>query len=221
MWCIPSLTPEYIERMEDVLDLYARPYDARKPVVCIDEKSKELRKDARTAIPTKAGRVRRRDYEYVRNGTANIFMTVEPKGGYRTTRVTDHRAKRDFAEEMRRLLTLPRYRCAKKLYVVLDNLNTHGAHSLIERFGEKEAQHLMRRIEFHHTPKHASWLDMAEIELSIMERQCTRKRIADASTLAEELRAWQSRRNRTKATINWSFTKADARRKFNYGDKTK
>ncbi len=206
--------------MEDVLALYARSYDPLEPVLCIDEKSKQLLSDARQAKPCKAGKPRRIDYEYKRNGTRNIFMTVEPKGGYREARVTARRTKRDFAEEIKHIVTLPRYRDARLVHIVLDNLNTHGAHSLIERFGETEAKRLMHRIAFHHTPKHASWLDMAEIELSVMERQCTGKRMADETTLVANLVAWQERRNNAKATINWKFTVADARKTFKLEDKT-
>src|SRR3989338_3364130 len=163
MWVIPSLTPEFIERMEEVLDLYAKPYDSQEPVVCFDEKSKELRKDAKPVI---RGAITKRDYEYVRNGTANVFMAVEPKAGYRTTHATRYRRKPNFAREIRRISRLPRYRNAEVIHIVLDNLNTHGARSLIETFGEREANQIMRSIEFHHTPKHASWLNMAEIERS-------------------------------------------------------
>ena len=168
MWVIPTLTPEFIERMEDVLDLYARPYDPREPVLCFDEKSKELRKDAMPAI---LGRITRRDYEYVRNGAANVFVAVDPKAGYRTTHATKRRTKADFAREIRRISTLPRYRKAVVIHMVLDNLNTHKARSLMETFGTREAERIMRRVAFHHTPKHASWLNMAEIELSILGRQ--------------------------------------------------
>ena len=137
MWCIPKVTPEFVERMEDVLDLYARPYDRNEPVICFDEKSKELRGDARAAAPTKEGRVRRRDYEYVRNGTANVFMAVEPKGGYRRASATARRTRADFAHEIRRIIRLPRYRRAKAVHVVLDNLNTHDERSLAETLGKR------------------------------------------------------------------------------------
>lgn len=216
MWCIPKVTPEFVERMEGVLDLYAKPYDKTEPVICFDEKSKELRSDSRTMIPAKAGRARRRDYEYVRNGTANIFMTVEPKGGYRNTSVTVRRTRTDFAHEMRRVVSLPRYRDARKIHIVLDNLNTHFEKSFINTFGEQETTAIMRRIQFHHTPKHASWLNMAETELSIMERQCTRGRIGDDTTLRKKLRAWQRERNVAHAMINWKFTTAGAREVFKY-----
>ena len=220
MWCIPKITPDYIERMEDVLDLYAKPYDPQEPVLCLDEKSKQLLSDAREATLCAPGKPRRTDYEYVRNGTVNIFMVVEPKGGWRGPRVTARRTKLDFADEIKRIVTRKRYRNARRIHVVLDNLNTHGEHSLVERFGKIKAKQLMRRIRFHHTPCHASWLDMAEIELSVMERQCTKKRMKDTAMLVRELVAWKTRRNTSHATIEWSFTTADARRKFKYDDKT-
>jgi hypothetical protein len=200
--------------MEDVLDLYAKPYNPKQPVLCFDEKSKELRKDSKAVI---RGKITRRDYEYIRNGTANVFMTVEPKAGYRTTKATKRRRKKDFAREIRRISKLPMYRKTRVIHIVLDNLNTHGEHSLMETFGERETERIMRRIQFHHTPKHASWLNMAEIELSILEKQCLKQRIPDRSALRAHLRAWQTQRNRHHAKINWRFTKRDARRVFKYG----
>lgn len=213
MWVIPTLTPEFIERMEDVLDLYAKPYNPKEPVLCFDEKSKELRKDARI---TRYGKTIRRDYEYVRNGTVNVFMMVEPEAGYRTTRATQHRSKPDFAREIRRIVNLPQYRTAKRIHFVLDNLNTHKAQSLMETFGKREARRIMRRVTLHHTPKHASWLNMAEIELSILGRQALNQRIPTRSALRAHLKAWQARRNKRMMKINWRFTKQDARRVFQY-----
>ena len=217
MWCIPKITPEFTERMEDVLALYALPHNPQKPVLCLDEKSKQLLSDAREAKPCAPGKPRRVDYEYVRGGTVNIFMAVEQKGGWRNARVTARRTKLDFADEIKRIVGLRRYRNARRIHIVLDNLNTHGEHSLIERFGKDKTKQLMRRIHFHHTPKHASWLDMAEIELSVMERQCTKKRMKDSATLVRELKEWEKRRNTAHATIDWKFTVADARRVFKYG----
>jgi hypothetical protein len=216
MWCIPEVTPEFMVCMEEVLHIYALPYNSKEPVVCFDEKSKELHTETRTPTNTSAGKVRRRDYEYKRNGTCNIFMMVEPKGGYRSTTVTQRRTRVDFAEEIKRIITLPRYKKATTIHIVLDNLNTHNAQSLIEAFGEKMAQKLLRRIVFHHTPKHASWLNMAEIELSIMERQCTKGRIGDMTLLAKKLSAWQTQRNELHATINWKFSVQDAKQVFGY-----
>jgi hypothetical protein len=202
--------------MEDVLDLYAKPYNPREPVLCMDEKSKELHEDARAHKHTKAGMVRRRDYEYVRKGTRNIFVTVEPKGGYRNARVTKRRARPDFARELRRVTSLPRYRTAKRLHLVLDNLNTHNERSLEETFGVRETRRILRRLQFHHTPKHASWLNMAEIEIGVMSKQAVRGRIGTEEKLKTTLSAWQKRRNQKRATIDWTFTTAKARRKFKY-----
>ena len=215
MWVIPEITPAFIERMEEVLDLYAKPYNPQEPVICFDEKSKQLLKDARPVIPMRQGTIRKADYEYKRNGTANIFMAVEPKGGYRTAKATNRRTKRDFAHEMRRIMDNV-YPEAKNIHLVLDNLNTHFPSSLIATFGTREAKRLMQRITFHHTPKHASWLNMAEIELSILGRQCLNRRIPDAQTLKHHLRTWQARRNKHHAKINWKFTKHDARNIFKY-----
>ena len=221
MWCIPKITQEFIAKMEDVLTLYARPYDPKEPVLCFDETSKQLLRETRTGIPCAPHRPRRIDHEYERHGTRNIFMTVEPKGGYRSTKATARRTKIDFSEEIRRIIRLPRYREARKIHIVLDNLNTHGERSLNERFGEKETRRMMRRVSFHHTPKHASWLNMAEIELSVMDRQCTKKRIPSSEALTKDLTAWQVARNRARAIINWSFTTADARKKFKYSQRGK
>ena len=205
--------------MEDILDLYAKPYDAKEPVICFDEKSKQLLKDTRPIQQTKPGKPRRRDHEYERNGTRNIFMAVEPKGGRRETTVTKRRTKRDFAREITRIVNLPRYRAARRIHVVLDNLNTHFAASLIETFGRQKAKCLLRRIRFHYTPKHASWLNMAEIELSIVSRQALGGRIPDEDALTERIRRWRGQRNRAGATIKWKFTKDGARKIFKY-DKT-
>lgn len=216
MWCVPTLTPEFIERMERLLDLYEKPYDRKEPVLCFDEKSKQLLKDTRQAKNTKPGKPRRQDYEYERNGTRNIFVTVEPKGGYRTVAVTRHRKRPDFAKEMKRIIELPRYKNTIKIHIVLDNLNTHFEKSFIETFGEKETARIMSRIQFHYTPKHASWLNMAEIEIGILSRQSIRGRMATEEKLVENAKLWQERRNDARAAINWKFTVKDARVKFRY-----
>jgi len=216
MWCIPKLTPEYIQHMEDVLDLYEKPYDPLEPVLCFDEKSKELREDTRKTKPAKRGKVRRRDYEYKRNGTANIFLAVEPKGGYRRGEVTKRRTKSDFAKEIKRLIDLPRYKTAQTIHFVLDNLNTHCEKSFIETFGMEKTRRIFSRIQFHHTPKHASWLNMAEIEIGVMDRQAIRGRIPTSEKLRTQLFAWQKRRNRQCAAIDWTFTTTKARKKFRY-----
>lgn len=217
MWCIPKVTLEFIERMEDVLALYALPYNEKEPILCFDEKSKELHKESRTLQQcTRTGKVRRRDYEYIRNGTSNIFMTVEPKSGYRSTSVTRRRTRRDFAQEMKRIITLPCYQHATTIHIVLDNLNTHNEKSLIDTFGKEETEYIMKRIRLHYTPKHASWLNMAEVELSVMERQCTKKRIPTRYSLRKELSLWEERRNLSKKTITWKFTVLDAKKVFKY-----
>ena len=221
MWCIPTIDDQFIERMEDILALYEKPYDPDEPVLCFDEKSKQLLADTRSAIPTKPNKPRRQDYEYKRNGTRNLFITVEPKGGYRTVKVTTQRTKRDFAYEIKRVATMPRYRDAKSIHIVLDNLNTHFEQSFIETLGAEEAERLMERLHFHYTPNHASWLNMAEIEVSIVGRQCLNRRIPTEDILKGEITAWQRRRNKHRMKINWRFTRKDARAVFRYVDNIK
>lgn len=216
MWCIPTVTPEFIERMEHVLDLYTKPYDPQEPILCFDEKSKQLLKDTRAIQEAKEGRLRHRDYEYKRNGTRNIFVAVEPKGGYREAIVTNRRTKQDFAREMKRIVELSRYRACTKIHIVLDNLNIHSEKSLYKTFDERQAEAIMSRLQFHYTPKHASWLNMAEIEIGILNRQCIRGRIPTEERLEEKIRAWQAERNEHKAMIRWRFTAKDAREKFIY-----
>lgn len=215
MWCVPKITNEFVERMEDVLDLYEKPHNPEEPVVCFDEKSKQLLEDTRTPIPAKPGNPLRRDYEYKRNGTRNIFCSVEPKGAHREITDTARRTKQDFSFEIRRIVTTT-YKKARKIHFVLDNLNTHCRKSLRETFGPRETRRLMQRICFHHTPKHASWLNMAEIELSILGRQCLNRRIPTQKILHRELISYENRRNQHKAMITWKFTKRDARRVFKY-----
>lgn len=216
MWCIPRVTPEFIERMEDVLALYQKPYTPHEPIICFDEKSKQLLKDTRERILTKEGKPARRDYEYQRNGTRNIFVSVEPKGGYRESSVTKRRTKQDFAKEVKRVTELPRYDKARCIHIVLDNLNTHFEKSFIETFSPTEAHSIIKRIVFHYTPKHASWLNMAEIELSVMSGQCLKGRIGTEEALKERLARWQTKRNDARAMIRWKFTKEDARKVFKY-----
>jgi len=217
MWCIPKLTAEFVRRMYDLLDLYLLPYNSEKPLICVDEKSKQLIEDTRSPIPMKSGSPQKIDYEYKRNGTANIFVAVEPKGGRRVTQVTDRRTKKDFALFMRDIADIE-YPNVKKIICVLDNLNTHFESSFYETFDEAEAKRIFSRFEFHYTPKHASWLDAAEIEIGVMDHQCTDKRIKDKNTLIAEVAAWTQRRNNQKKMINWSFTKekADAKLSKHY-----
>lgn len=217
MWCVPEITPEFIERMEEVLTFYEKPYDPKEPVICFDEKSKQLLKDTKKTKQTQEGKPRKRDYEYERNGTKNIFVTVEPKGGYRSVSVTERRTREDFAKEIERIINLKRYREAKRIHIVLDNLNTHFEKSITETFSKKKSDRILGRIEFHHTPKHASWLDMAEMEIGVMEKQCTKGRVESKEALQKKISIWQKARNRKKAKINWKFTVEDAKRKFKYG----
>jgi len=203
--------------MEDVLDLYEKPYNAKEPVICFDEKSKQLIADTREIQLAKEGKPKRRDYEYKRNGTRNIFVTVEPKGGHREITVTKRRTRADFAKEIQRIVDLPRYADALKVHIVLDNLNTHFEKSLIETLKKGESERLISKIQFHHTPKHASWLDMAEIEIGILDRQCLKGRISTETKMKTKIEAWKKVRNENGAKINWKFTTKDARVKFKYG----
>ncbi len=213
MWCIPKVTPEFIERMLDVLEVYERPYDPDFPVVCMDEKSTQLLKETRIALTRKPGKPTRADYEYERNGTCNLFVSVEPKAGKRIVRVTKRRTKKDYASFIKYLVTHV-YKKAKKVVLVEDNLNTHNKESLIAVLGEKEGEKIARKIEWHFTPKHASWLDQAEIEIHSLEQQCLNRRIPDFHTMQSEVAACVKKRNQDKCTINWQFTREKAREKF-------
>ena len=199
--------------MEDVLDLYATPYDPRRPKVNFDEKSKQLIEEKRLPLPAQTGQRERYDYEYKRNGTRNLFVCCEPQAGWRHIEVTRRRTHRDFAQQMKWLVE-ERYPGAEVIRVVLDNLNTHKIASLYEAFAPAEARRIARKLEFHPTPKHGSWLNMAEIELSILERQCLDRRIPDEEALKAEVAAYEARRNGEKATIDWRFTVDDARAKL-------
>ena len=199
--------------MYDLLDLYARPFRAKEPVICLDEKSKQLLKDSRAPLPIRPGMPVRQDYEYVRAGTCNLFVAVEPKGGRRTVVVTDHRAKTDFVAFVQYLLEQV-YGTARRVHLVMDNLNTHFRKCFKDVLGVKEAKALLRRVAFHYTPKHASWLNMAEIEIGILDRQCLDRRLPDRTTLVAEVDAWQQRRNAEQRGIAWSFTRQDADQKM-------
>ena len=199
--------------MEDVLDLYAEPYDPKRPVVCFDETSKQLVAGKRRPIPARAGRPERFDYEYQRNGTRNLFMTCEPLAGWRHVEVTGRRTMEDFAHQMRWLVDAA-YPEAERVRVVLDNLNTHRPASLYETFEPGEARRVVQRLEFHYTPKHGSWLNMAEIEFSVFSNQCLNRRIEDEASLKREVAALESQRNQAAATIDWRFSTADARNKL-------
>jgi len=199
--------------MEDVLCVYARPFDPKRPVVCLDEKSKELHGEMREPLVCQPGRAARSDSEYVRNGTANLFAWVEPLVGKRGVCVTDRRTAADFGRMLRHLSEVV-YPSAQKIVLVVDNLNTHGTQSLYEAFEPPEAHRLAERFEWHYTPEHGSWLNIAECELSVLERQCLSRRIADKETLEREVTAWESVRNGEASVIDWQFTTADARIKL-------
>ncbi|HEY3393224.1 MAG TPA: IS630 family transposase [Lacipirellulaceae bacterium] len=213
-WCLPEgPSAEFVAAMEDVLEVYQRPYDAERPMVCMDECSKQLIGEVREPLPPKPGQVAKEDSEYERKGTANVFMAVEPLAGQRTTQVTERRTRVDWAHFVQMLL-LTVYPLAKKVVLVMDNLNTHGIASLYEAFAPEVALALANRLEIHYTPKHGSWLNMAETELSVLSRQCLDRRIDDRDLMAREVAAWQTARNAATATINWQFQTADARIKL-------
>ena len=199
--------------MEDVLAVYERPYSPKRPVVCVDETNKTLHDTPRGTLPIETGHALRQDYAYERNGTANIFMAVEPLIGRRKTFVTDQRTNQDFAELLR-YLSDDEYPDAEKIVLVTDNLNTHSPACLYERFEPIEARRLAQRFEWHYTPEHGSWLNMAEIELSILSRQCTNRRVSNKQTLATEVSAWEKDRNKLKVQINWQFKPDHARIKL-------
>jgi hypothetical protein len=199
--------------MEDVLEVYKRPYDPRRPVVCLDETSKQLIGEVARPVPAAPGQVAQYDYEYVRNGTANLFMIFEPLAGQRDVDVTDRRTRKDYAECLRKIADA-RYPDATVIVLVQDNLNTHSPASLYEAFEPAEAKRLADRFEFHYTPKHGSWLDMAEIELGILGRQCLSRRIDNVQDLCREVSAWERARDEAGTQANWQFTTADARIKL-------
>lgn len=199
--------------LEDVLEVYTRPYDPRRPQVCLDEASKQLVSEVRTSLPMEPGQPERIDYEYERRGTANLFMVFEPLAGRRRVTVTDRRTAVDFANVIRDLVDKD-YAHAEKIVLVMDNLNTHKPSSLYEAFEPAEARRIFERLEIHYTPKHASWLDMAETELSVLGRQCLDRRIPDRETLTREVVAWEKNRNAACVRVDWRFTTADARIKL-------
>lgn len=209
----PKENAEFVAAMEDVLEVYQRPYNSQRPVVCLDEQSKQLVKETRPIIPAKPGRNQRLDYEYERNGTANLFMRFEPLGGRRRVKVTDQRTKVDFAHVIREMVDED-YPEAKVIVLLMDNLNTHKPASLYEAFEPAEARRLIEKLEIHYTPKHGSWLNMAETELSIVTKQCLDRRIPDVTTLRREITAWERLRNKAKSKINWQFKTHDARIKL-------
>jgi hypothetical protein len=213
MWCIPKIDAEFVARMEDVLTLYAEPPDDRRPVVCFDETPRQLIGEERVPVAAEPGKRARFDYEYVRNGTANVFMFVDANRPWRHAKVTDQRTCIDFAECMRDLVD-EHYPEAEKIRVVLDNLSAHSAAALYQRFAPAEARRILSRIEFHFTPKHASWLNMVEIEIGVMVSQCLSRRIPDKALLVSEIATWERRRNGEGASIDWIFTVDRAREKL-------
>lgn len=204
---------EFVAAMEDVLDVYHRPYDPERPMVCMDEASKQLIAEVREPLPPRPGQIEKYDSEYERRGTANLFMAVEPLAGQRTVQVTERRTRLDWARFIQYLL-ITVYPEAAVIVLVMDNLNTHGIGSLYEAFDPETARQLAARLEIHHTPKHGSWLNMAETELSVLSRQCLDRRIDSRELLTAEVAAWEQARNSRKTKINWQFTTADARTKL-------
>jgi transposase len=220
MWCIAELDDEYIEHMEDVLEVYERLLSAEEPVLCVDEKPVTLHKDVREPIPMKPGSVAKRDNEYERNGTATVFCGIEPKAGVHFTKVTPNRSSPQFADFIQSIEE--RYPKAQTIHLVMDNLSSHSQKALTDRFGEEEGGALWDRFTVHYTPTHGSWLNQAELEVGLFSKQCLgKRRIGDIRILRAEARAWNRRINRKRVTIDWKFDRQKARKKFKYKYKTK
>jgi transposase len=213
MWCIPKVDGEYVARMEDVLDLYAEAPDPKRPVVCFDESPVQLIGEARQPISARPGQLERYDYEYRRNGTVNLFVLLDVRRPWRKVKVTERRAAEDYAQCMRDLVDI-HYPEANIIRVVQDNLSTHSAGALYQTFPPAEARRILRRLEFHYTPKHASWLNMVEIEIGVLRGQCLDRRIDDPKRLRREITAWERRRNAARSRIKWMFTTDKARAKM-------
>jgi transposase len=213
MWCIPQVDADYVARMEDVLDLYAEAPDPKRPVICFDESPTQLIGEVRQPIPAKPGQIERYDCEYRRNGTANLFVFLDVHRSWRKVKVTERRAAEDFAACMRDLTDV-HYPEAQRIRVVLDNLSTHSAAALYQSFPADEARRVLRRLEFHYVPKHASWLNMVEIEIGVLVSQCLDRRIESRERLAAETAAWEQQRNAARARIKWMFTTHKARAKM-------
>ena len=219
MWCVPELNEAYINNMEDVLSVYERPYDPAQPVVCLDEKPVSLHADSRPGSPAKPGREARRDSEYVRRGTANVFLAVEPKAGRHFCFPTPDRSAVQFAKCVMEVAIA--YPEAQTIHLVMDNLNIHRRKSLTDTVGEEMGGEIWGRFTIHHTPKHGSWLNQAEIQIGIFSRQCLgKRRIPDLKTLRKECRAWNRRINRCQTKINWNFDRKSARKIFKYKRKS-
>jgi transposase len=215
MWCIPHVDGEYVARMEDVLDLYAEAPDPKRPVVCFDESPVQLIGEVRQPIPAEPGQRERYDYEYRRNGTVNLFVVLDVHRPWRKVKVTERRAAEDYAQCMRELVDV-HYPNAEYIRVVQDNLSTHSGGALYQAFPPAEARRILRRLKFHYTPKHASWLNMVEIEIGVLRGQCLDRRIDDPKRLRREIAAWERQRNAARARIKWMFTTDKARAKMGH-----
>lgn len=209
----PLANAEFVYHMEDVIDIYTRPYDPLHPVVCFDESSKQLVGETIEPLPIEPGQPQRYDYQYERHGVCNLFMFSEPLAGWRHVEVTDRRTKLDYAQQMKYLVDV-KYPDAEKIIVIQDNLNTHVPSSLYQFFEPDEAKRILDKLDFHYTPKHGSWLNMAEIELSVLANQCLDRRLPDAYALQREVAAWEKQRNLDSRKIDWQFTTNDARIKL-------
>lgn len=217
MWCIPpQQNAAFVCQMEQVLEVYKRPYDSRHPVVCMDEQPKQLIAETRRPLAVEPGKPERVDYEYVREGVCVVWMFVEPLGGWRNVSVTPTKKSVDWAEQVRRLVDHPRYEEAKKITLVCDNLNTHNLASLYAAFEPAEAMRLARKLELVHTPKHGSWLNVAESELSVLSRQCLDRRIAKLAVVKQQSQYWGEDRNHRQTGVDWQFTTEQARTKLKY-----
>jgi hypothetical protein len=212
-WCIGQITAEFLWRMEQVLNVYEQSYNSRRPVICLDERPCQLLGEVMMPMAMKPNRIQRQDYHYERRGTCVVFMALEPFVGKRFVKVTERKTKRDYSRFMKELSR--RYRKAEKIIIVQDNLNTHNPSSFYESFDAQEAFELSQRFEFIYTPKKASWLNMAEIELSALSKQCLDRRIGDMESLTNEVYPWAKQRNRERITVSWQFSKNKARNKFN------
>jgi hypothetical protein len=212
-WCIPTASAKFVAKMEDVLDVYQRPLDPARPLVCLDESGKALQATPRGQLALAPGQPLRQDYEYTRQGSCNLFLALAPLLGWRTVRVTAHRTAYDLAEQLRQLVEED-FPAAERIVLVTDNLNTHTPACLYERFPAAQARRIAAKLEWHYTPEHGSWLNVAECELSVLIRQCLDQRFADQASLERATAAWQAERNATQRTVHWQFTTADARIKL-------
>jgi transposase len=212
-WCIPTVGSEFVWHRSDVLDLYAEPYESKRPTICVDERPVQLIGDVREPIPLEPGQVKRVDSEYKRNGTCNIFGCFEPHSCWRYMSVTERRTKKDFAQFIKELVDIY-YKDAELIRIIVDNLNTHTPAALYEAFDAEEARRIAKKIEFRYTPKHGSWLNQVEIEFSVLSRQCLDRRIENIEELSSEVAAWSESRNKQQASINWRFTTENARVKL-------